>query len=297
MSILAIIILYTGVRFLRGSDYFSTTEKYYAIFPSVDGLTAGNPVTVSGLAIGRVDKIQLLPSRDNQVLVTLKVNNDVIIGDSTQVVISSNGLLGDKTVVLELGHSIKLFDGGDTLPSTSRPGLTENFQKAAEPLFHKLDTTAMELNIVLRDFQVTNKKIETLLETYTNTGKALNGVIADNQSNIHGITGNLNELSHSLKDSEKSFKQVLAKMNRLGDTLNNANIGRTITAANRSMENLNTMLSNINKGQGTLGKLVKNDSLYRNMNHTAESMNALLLDLKKSPKRYVHFSIFGKKAE
>ena len=293
MTLTSVVLLYTGVRFLRGSDYFSTTEKYYAVFPSVDGLTVSNPVLVNGLAVGRVDKIQLLPERDNQLLVTLKVNNDVRVGDSSSVLIASSDLLGGKNITLLLGRSRKIYEGGDTLPGSRQTAFTDQLQAAAKPLFLRLDTTAAELNVVLRSFEVTGKKLNTLLETYNTAGNQVSGMLADNQGSIKNITSNISTLTRSLTQTEKDFKQLLSKLNRLGDTLNHAEIGRAVASANKSMENLNQMLANINKGQGTLGKLAKNDSLYRNLNASAASLNALLTDFKANPKSYVHFSVFG----
>jgi phospholipid/cholesterol/gamma-HCH transport system substrate-binding protein len=133
------------------------------------------------------------------------------------------------------------------------------------------------------------------LESISELSQTSNGVMADSRKDIQAITGNINKLSLALIDTEKQLKGILGKVDVLGDSLKKADLAGAIHSLHRTTDELNQTVLALNKGQGTMGKLLKSDSLYRNLNASSASLNALLVDFKANPKRYVNFSVFGRK--
>lgn len=295
MAILSGVLLFSGFRFLKGLDVFKSSYKYYAVYSDVSGLTEGNAVIVNGLSVGNVTKIELIPGPAHAMLVTMTIDKKIKMGKQSEVVLTSHDILGTKVIDLKISDVGAMLQEEDTLKATIETPLTETLKQAAMPLVRNLDSSSQILNRLMHNFSNTSKQLDKTLATYEEAGQATNALIRNNQANVTGITTNMNALSHSLISTEKSLRGVLDKMNRIGDTLNKAQIAATVQQANQTLIALNKTLTGIEQGKGTLGKMVKTDSLHRNMNATLKATEALLSDLKEHPSRYVHFSIWGKK--
>lgn len=272
----------------------SSTNRYFVLYDNVEGLTASNPVMLNGLAIGRVEKIELLQQR-NLVCVSLEIDRNVQLGDSSTAILSDGDLLGGKIVVLKVGKLHKLRQEEDTLLSSNEQSITEALKAKALPVLDQLDSTAKELGKVMKSLSKTTAHVNSAVEDFEATSKSLRGIMEDNRASIKGTSQNIHKITGALASAQKDVNEVIGKMNRFGDTLTSLELGKTVDNANKSIESLNTMLTRINKGQGTLGKLAVNDSLYNNLKSTSANLDQLFIDMKANPKRYVHFSIFGKK--
>lgn len=294
LAIAAILIVYFGVDFLKGSDVFNPARKYYVVYSNVDGLTQSNPVMLNGFQVGLVRKIRLYAEHQGKVFVELEINKDVLVGDSAQAILANNGLLGGKMIVLNTGF-IASPRKSDTLISVVAPGLGTLLEDKAEPIVHKLTHLIASVDHFVQAFEPTIGKLNNTLEAVESLSHTSDGLIKNSQTDIKGITANLQKLSSSLIDTEKEFQTLLKKMNQFGDSLNKAELAATIHSLKKTTEELNKTMVSLNEGKGTMGKLMKSDSLYRNLTTSSASLNALLVDFKANPKRYVHFSVFGKK--
>jgi phospholipid/cholesterol/gamma-HCH transport system substrate-binding protein len=295
LAIVSGVVLYLGFNFLKGVDFFSPNNSYYAVYDNIDGLTVSNPVMLNGLSVGMVKDIKILQNRNNKLLVTLDINNDIALSDSTTAILASSGVLGGKYINLEVGPVKRVLQGDDTLRSAKEQGLTELLQARATPIAENLDSTIISINRLVKKFENVTQTIDATLLSMKRTSTSLNTTLDNNQEAIKGIMGNLNTLSSSLNDTRTGIKPLMSKFNNFADTLQRMQLARTVDNANKSIATLNQTLGRINEGQGTLGKLAKDDSLYTNLSHSTASLNNLLIDLKANPKRYVHFSLFGKK--
>jgi len=284
-------VLFIGFNFLKGSELFSSTKKYHILYTNVDGLTPSNPVVLNGLAIGRVDKIRLMPEKNNRVLVSIDVNDDVVLGDSTYAKLASTDLLGGKAIELTLGKNSKAFDNEDTLIGIKDRPIGEMITEKAMPILANLDSTVIKLNSIFGDELGTS--IKNILHNFEIASNDLKITMAHSQGNIVGITSNINSLTASLRDTEKSFKPLLVKMNRFADTLNDMQLKQTIDNANAAMKNLNAITTKLEQGKGSMGALLNDKALYDNLNTSARDLDKLFVDIQKNPKRYVHFSVFG----
>jgi phospholipid/cholesterol/gamma-HCH transport system substrate-binding protein len=295
MGIVAIVMLYLGFHVLKGSDVFSRTYKYYVVYDNIDGLTASNPVLLNGLNVGRVERIKLMQERQNMLLVTLDIQKGISLPVGTIAVLADGGLLGGKLVRLSMGTSAKFYKDGDTLLAEKEAGISALLQEKALPLVTRADSLVKNLDVVASGFRETGKILNQVLRNYDQTGSDLQGLLGDNRQNLLAITTNLNKLTASLIETEKGLKPLLAKTGSLADSLNALRLGETVQSANKTIAELRQLLAGIESGQGTAGKLLKDETLYTNINRTIVSMNKLMTNFREQPKRYVNISIFSKK--
>lgn len=295
LALISGVILYLGFNFLKGSDFFSPNNNYYVVYDNIGGLTESNTVMLNGWAVGRVKKIELLQNQGNKLRVTLDINKDVVLTDSTAAVLASSSVLGGKAISLKIGPGNRVLQDEDTLIASTEKDLSEMINEKITPITENVDTALVNLNVLIRKFQAMSGNIDATLVNLRATSTTLNSTLAQNQEAIKGIATNLNTLSASMNDPKTGVRPMLGKFNSFADTLSQMQLAQTVERTNRSIASLNQMLTQINQGQGSLGKLTKNDSLYNNLNQFAADLDALVIDLKENPKRYVSFSLFGRK--
>jgi phospholipid/cholesterol/gamma-HCH transport system substrate-binding protein len=295
MAIFAMVMLYFGFHILKGSDVFSRTHKYHVIYDNIDGLTASNPVLLNGLNVGRVQEIKLLQNRKNHLLVILDVQKGIILPGGTAAVLADGGLLGGKVIHLSMGTKGGSLQEGDTLLASKEAGISAVLQEQALPLVTHADSLVRNLSMVVAGFQETGLILNQVLKNYNQTGSSLQGLLAENRSNLLALTSNLNKLSNSLVETEKELKPLLSKTGTLADSLNALRLGETVQGANKTIAELRQILASVESGKGTAGKLIKDETLYNNLDRTVVSLNKLLTNLREHPKRYISISVFGKK--
>lgn len=295
LAIIAGVILYFGVRFLKGTEVFSTNNTFYVVYESVDGLAASNPVLINGLPVGYVDRIDLLQQRNNQLLVSLKIDEKIIIGDSTAAVLTTSDLLGSKAIILDIKNINQPLNEGDTLVAEKDVGIAELVQAKTLPIIDQLDTTITKINFLLSAFVRDTSSVSNALENVEQTTFEVESLVTENRRGMNIIINNLQQLSEVLADNQQGIGPLMVKLNNLADSLNDIQIQATVQKLDRTLANLESITRKVEQQEGTLGKLVSDDSLYVNLNQTVADLDSLLVDLKANPKRYVRFSIFGGK--
>jgi phospholipid/cholesterol/gamma-HCH transport system substrate-binding protein len=294
LVVAALLVLYFGIDFLKGSDVFNPAKTYYAHYSNVDGLTASNPIMLNGFQVGLVKKIRIVQGSEKPVLVELEINKSINVGRNGKALLSNNGLLGGKMIVLDPGTGEVLTEG-DTLIGSVIPGFTSMLEDKAQPMVNQVTHLVKTVDTLVASFHPTAAKLGETLESVRKLSDASTNLVSDSRSEVHEIAQNLQKLSASLLEAEKQLQQLLAKTDKITDSLNKADIAGAVHSLHKSADQLNQTLSSINQGKGSLGKLVKSDSLYKNLNASSASLNSLLIDVKANPKRYVHFSLFGGK--
>ncbi|MBA9076793.1 MULTISPECIES: MlaD family protein [Rufibacter] len=289
LGIVAVVLLYVGYIFLKGTDIFSDTRTYYVTYQNVEGLTKSNPVVLNGLRVGLVQEMQLQQNKGNAIMVTLAINKDIEVGDSTVAQLVSSDLLGGKSIELYMGRNRTRYEGGEHLIPFQKESLTDMFTKKAMPVLDTVDSTLVRLNQFLD--KDAKRSIQSILLNAEATSEALRMIALSNQGNINQITGNLAALTASLRGTEAKFSQLASNLNTLSDTFDIQSVNRTIRGLDSTVAQAQLTMRRLNENTGTLGRIMNDDSLYRNLNASSESLNALLMDLKANPKRYVHFSL------
>ncbi|WP_044173107.1 MlaD family protein [Flectobacillus major] len=299
LALVSFSALYLGFNFLKGSAFFSSENTYTVIYTDVQGLVPSSQVALSGMKVGQVKDVVLLNDAGHKVKVVLSIRKDLSIPAGTKAVLASDGLLGGKLIRLDMGQGAALADGG-ILAGASETGITDILKEKALPTLTHADSLMRTLRTVAEGFKGTSAALNALLKnsntTVTTLGTSLNSTLADNKANLNGITANLKVLSGNLVETEKQFKPLLGKFNKMADSLNALKVNQALATTQKSLDELQKVLAGIQAGNGTIGKMLKDDSLYTNLNRTMVDLDKLLVDFRLAPKRYVHLSVFGKKA-
>lgn len=297
LGLIGIVILYFGFSYLKGSDLFSTTQTYKVYYKDVLGLEVSNPITYSGVVVGRV--LGMKPDYEkDRVEVTMAIKKEVKLTNNTSVMLADDGLIGGKLLKLKIQPG-EIAKGGQEFKGEIESGLMQMMQTKLDPTLKNVDSLTITLTKVVGEFAQTGQALKVLLASATTSTAGVNGIIANNSKNLSAITGNAAVLTQNLNTLTKSLdaqlKPILEKTGTFTDSLSQVKLGSTVNSLNATIKDLQGVVNGINEGKGTLGKLAGNDSLYVNLDKTAASLNMLLSDMKSNPRRYVHFSLFGGK--
>lgn len=303
LTAIAITILILGYSFLRGNDIFSGSNKFYAVYKSVDGLTVSKPVLVNGFQIGRVSKMKL--QADGHTVIELKIDKQYTVPKNTVARLSSTSLLGDKAIVLQYGNSNINAEDKDTLRADIQGSLTDNLQplqQKAENLISKLDSSLASINKILNpNFQKNVDRsfssIANSLQTLEGTTKKIDALVAGQTAHINGILTNAETVSSNLKTSTGHLTGISSNLEKVSTDLASSNIKQTLENASKAIADLHATIAKMNSTQGTLGSLINDNQMYNNLNNASKSLDNLLIDFKAHPKRYVSFSVFGGKKD
>lgn len=298
LAAFAIALLIIGYNFLKGNSIFSTETVLYARYTQVDGLGVSKPVLVNGYQIGRVDALQLEPN--GTILATLKIKGKYDVPKNSIARLESTDLLGGKAIVMALGSGAFAEDG-DTLSSNVEKGLmdaVQPVQKKAELIIGKMDSILTSVNSILNpNFQKNVDKsfnsIASTLASLEATSKKVDNLVGSEGSRISSILANVEAISNNLKNNNQKINSILENINSVTDQVAAANFKQTIDNANAAVADLQSMVSKVKNGEGSLGLLLNDRQMYDNLNSASKNLDNLIIDLKENPKRYVHFSVFG----
>ena len=297
-----IIILIWGINYLKGKDIFTRETRLYAIYSRVDGLIPSNNVYLNGLKVGTVRYLDILPDNSGKIIVTLHIYNHVVIPKASTAQIYNTDLLGAKSIRIIMGRGPSAKDG-DTLIASIQSNFAEDINSQVAPIKEKAETLLSSMDSVLVIFQsVFNESTrENLKKSFESISKSLRSVesISSNldtlfdkqQTNIGAIIKNLRSITDNINNNSEKISAAISNFSAITDTLARANLAGTLESTRKSVEETAKILNKINRGEGSLGLLANNDSLYKNLNNASQSLDALLKDLKANPKRYINFSI------
>lgn len=299
LAAFSIALLIIGYNFLKGNAIFSSETVLYARYSHVDGLGVSKPVLINGYQIGRVDKLTLQP--DGTIIATLKIKGKYEIPKNSVAKLESIDLLGGKAIVMALGTGNIYAKDGDTLNANVAKGLMEAVQpvqKKAELIIAKMDSILTSVNSILNpNFQKNIDKsfnsVAATLASLEATSKKVDNLVGSEGTRISSILANVEAISSNLKNNNEKINGILKNINSITDQVAAANFKQTIDNANKAVADLQSIVSKVNNGQGTLGLLVNDTKMYDNLNNASMNLDKLIIDLKENPKRYVHFSVFG----
>lgn len=279
-------IFYFGFNYLKGIDFFSPTHKYYAIYDNIDGLNVSNPVIVNGFSVGRVSRIQILQHRDNDVLVELDVDENIVLGDSTVATLMNSDFLGSKAILLNIGSLSNPIEDGDTLISSIDKGLAALLE-SAQPITANLDVTIRRINEILLGMEGAGDEIKATIVTMNETLKGVNIFIRQNNVKVKATFDNVNALLANINTKVDKLDPILANADQTLDKVNQLELDSTLANLNKNLDALNIMLNDINEGKGTVGKLLKEDSLYNSMNKMIQDLDQLIIHFDENPKHFL----------
>ena len=286
VAVVGIIVLYFGLQFLKGMTLFSTDNRYFVKFQDVSGLSVASPIFANGYRVGVVETIEFNYENTGEIVASIGVDKNMQVPKGSRAEIATD-LMGNVKVQLVLGN---VADGvvapGDTITGGQQVGAmgkAADMIPTIQQMLPKLDSILASVNTLLAD-----------------------PAIASSLHNVDQITANLSRTSQDLSQLTaqlnrqmpqmlKNADGVLANTNQITKNLNELDIAATMTSVNTTLKNVEQMTATLNSKEGTLGLLMRDPGLYNNLNSTMMHADSLMMDLKQHPKRYVHFSVFGRK--
>jgi len=293
--VLAFAILYWGINFLKGMDIFSTNKFYYIEYSDINGLLTASPVNLNGYKIGQVTDIQLKKNDPSKLIVKIIIAEKIGIPENTVAKIVNADLLGSKAIELKFGNSTKILNKGSFLIGELEIDLMNELSNQLLPLKDKIESIINTVDTLLigvnKIFNEDNQKnIEKSFKSLALTLESIESQrhkISSSISNIESITSNI-------KDNNAKLNNIINNFSEFSDSLLLSNIKSTIANADKTMLELKEITEKINRGEGTAGKLVNDDSLYFKLSATSKELELLLEDIRKNPSKYINIRVFGK---
>lgn len=279
--VVTITLLYFGFNFLKGIDFFSTSNKYYVVYRNVDKLTESNQVYLNGYAVGRVSDIHIEQLK-NRVIVELDINSDIILTDSSVAMLNGE-LLGGRFIQLDVTPGGNRLKAKDTLRSEVAKGVMD----FAEPVAANLQTTLRNLNIILESLAGNTKRLDTMFIRLQSTPALLNRTLVTANSSIGDLGSTFGQVAGNMNGALDELKPALANFRTLSDSLKVIQINGTLNKAQKSLTSLNETLARLNSGDNTASKLMTEDSLYVNLNRLLYSVDSLAQHFNKNPKHFL----------
>lgn len=284
-----ILMFIVGFSYLKSNNIFSSDRTFFAIYDDIEGVSVGTPVTVSGFNVGSIQDISFYQNTMD-ILIKFRVENKVKFSKNSVAQIYETGLIGGKALAI-LPNNGPLAQSGDTLRSSIAPGLTELVNDKLSPLQEKIESTFVSADSLLKninnvlDVNSQNQikesfsQLSDLAINLKESAENLNSIINSNEIKINDIVSNVDNFSSNFSSLSNSFSDVEVIIGNLTKTSNN----------------LNSIIDEISSGEGTFNQLIYDDSMIKSLNEASNNLNLLMEDLRLNPKRYVHFSLFGKK--
>ena len=302
--VVSISFLVVGLNYLKGNNYFVPEKIYYVSYARVSGLAVSNPVLINGFKIGQVRKIELAKDSTKSILVSLNITHDVTFNDSTVAMITSLDLMGSKGVDITVGNGLKSLSIGDTLISKIEDDLKEQVSAQMMPLKRKAEDLMVSIDDAVKviknlfnktntdNIQSTLKRLNRTFKTLEHTSTELDSILTNGRGRLDQIFINVESITANLKNNNEQITFILTNLASVSDSLAKSELLSTINNANNTLAMTDSIMSKINRGEGTIGQLINNDTLYQNLEEASLSLDKLLIDIKENPKRYIHYSLF-----
>lgn len=283
--LIALAILFFGIEYLKGVSIFRPSNYYYAVYTDVKGLEVSAPVMVNGYKIGQVDNVELMYDRQGNVLVSMSLDKKFRIPVNSKALIESS-LLGTASVKIEMARGSEFYTPGDTVPAGIASGMMDQVSEQLLPgvsgMMPKLDSIFTNINnltgneALLQSF----KNIEELTATLNSTAKALNATVRTLPSTVGSVNGVIS-----------SVDSLVADLNRVTSEIANAPIDSTLSNFNRISADLAAITGQLQDPNSTAGALLNDSGLYDNLTKASQSLDSLLVDIRKNPKRYISIKL------
>lgn len=291
-----LILLFSGIKFLKGIDIFNKEVSYHVLYKDVSGMHESNYIYLNGMKVGYIKDIKAMDNRAENFLVTISISSKVNMTKDSKIVLFNADMLGSKALRLELGHG-ELLHKGDTITGEIEAGMLDKLGTAITPMAENLDSILSATKSILN--QQNRDNIQRTLANLESTSRKLNdisqqfdGLIDSEKNKIKNIIANTESITTNLKDNNERLSNIISRIDQITDTVAQANIGSTLSETSRTIERLNKVLGIIENGKGNLGLLINDEGLYRNLNESARKLDALIEDIKANPKKYVKISVF-----
>lgn len=299
-ALLTILVFVWLFNFLKGKDFLKSTAVYYTIYDKVGGLAESSPVEINGYKVGVVRSLDFIDATSGKLLVVFSVKKNFKLPKNTIAEIVPVSLLGGMKVQFVYGKGPGTYKEGDTIPGRLAESLIDKIDTEILPVKEKLSNLITVLDSVIASVDEImdpefKREFKETVAHLNNTTASLDKVLGSKEKELAAIVDNINKFTSMLADNSGKMNKTFTNLETISDSLKASDISAAVSNLKASLEKASKLMENLNQGKGSAGQFLTNDTLYSNLSGSLESLNLLLKDMKANPKRYVHFSIFGKK--
>ena len=301
IALLAIVGFVLLFQFMKGKSLFTTDNIFYAKYDNVEGLAQSSPVSINGLKVGQVDKIIPQTTKDGRIhfIVKITVDNDFQFSKNSTLEIFEPGLMSGKEMRVNLAYGGTTAKDGDTLQGAFKLSMLNSLSSQVVPVkdqlqvvLHRVDSLMVNANQIVDEQN--RAEIRALLSNLNRTVSALEATAGSVNSLVGNNDPKLQKVLDDASLTMQSGKVTLDKYGNLAESIDTKKLNATIANLDATVGKLNQVIVGVENGQGSLGKLMKDEQLYNNLNSASNNLNSLIEDMKANPKRYINFSVFGK---
>lgn len=292
-----LLLLFFGIKFLKGIDVFQKETTYYVFYDNVSGMYEGNYIYLNGMKVGYVKDIKAIGDRAEKFLVTVSIDSKIKITDDSKLVFFSADLLGSKAMKIELGNSSRILENKDTISGDVELGMLDKLGSSIAPMAQNLDSILFATKNILNqqtqnNLQHTFANLEATSERLSSISNQFDNLMKNEKEKIGKIIANTESITSNLKNNNDELNEIINKIGQITDTVAQAQLGSTILQTTQTLEKLNNVLGVIEKGKGNIGLLINDEGLYRSLDESAKKLDALIEDIKANPKKYINVSVF-----
>ncbi|MDO5759537.1 MAG: MlaD family protein [Bacteroidota bacterium] len=298
--LITFIVLILGINFLKGKSIFSGQKTYYAIYDDVTGMHESSYVYINGMKVGYVVKISPMNKKNSQFLIELSVDKKIEIPKDSRLTMFASGLMSGQALRIDLGQSASLLQAKDTMRGGAEAGLIDELAPMTENLssiLRRIDTLTNTLNRTIdnqakQNIQITLANINQITQRLNSIANNVDNLVAKDKSKLDAIVSNVESITKNFADNNQAISDIISRFDKITSEVEKQNIGSTLASVKSSLENINSMLNKIERGEGNIGLLLSDENLYKNITNAAKDLDELILDLKKNPKKYINVSVF-----
>ncbi|MEE9463514.1 MAG: MlaD family protein [Bacteroidales bacterium] len=295
---IAIAVTIWGLNFLKGRNILKGVNTYYAIFEDVGGLEKNNKIFIKGYQVGQVSEIYFTEHGSRDLIVLLGIEKVYDIPLNSEAVLYDADLLGTKAIMLSLSESEQNHKPGDTVLCRIQYGLTARLEQQLLPVKDKAESLIVTIDSLMSAlYYVFDRNTSEMLQaSINNLESSTNGIknMLSDQGKLTSMIGHMEAITLNLKNHNEQLSSAMSNIESITDSIARSELKSTISNTNKTLAETHLILEKINQGEGTLGMLVNNDSLYHNLTSLSQELDLLLKDLQENPKKYINVSVFGK---
>ena len=300
VALITIIVFIWVYNFLKGKDLFKSTAYYYCVYDEIGGLAESSPVEINGYKVGVVQSIDLYSESSGKLLVTFSVSKDFKLPVNTLAEIVPVSIIAGMKVQFLYGDGPGFYEYGDTIPGKLTASLLTTIESEFGPVKQRITNLLDVIDSVITSVDEImdpgfRDNFKGMLANLNNTTESIDNIVGSKEKELKTSLDNITRFSQMLSDNSTKMGRTISNLESFTDTLAAADIYNSVMKLKETLGETSALLENLNYGKGSAGKLLTDDSLYINLTSSLESLNILLQDLKENPKRYLHFSVFGKK--
>jgi phospholipid/cholesterol/gamma-HCH transport system substrate-binding protein len=299
IAVIALVVTYWGLNFLKGRNILRAFDEYVVFYNNIGGLEINSKIFMSGFWVGQVNDIYFTQGRQDELTVILGIRKEYLIPRNSVAELYSADIMGTKAIRIRLSESEEYHKPGDTLVSTEKPGLTDMLDTQIDPLTDKTERLLGSIDSLLLSWnyifdETTRTELKESINNLTNTSREIDAMLQEN-GKLSRIFNDIESITTNIKEHNRQIALALTNISNISDSLAQSELKSAINQANKTLEYSHNILKKIDEGEGTIGMLVNNDSLYNNLESTSAELDRILKDLQDHPAKYIHFSVFGGK--